>query len=95
MLIFELQVYVILKRKLYLIYIMTAFFKRGKIDIVNCVMRLIFFNYYLFYACILFMFLLCTSGNNVMYWSLSISENGPAYLTCHVLISKKKESSTL
>lgn len=51
MLIFELQVYVILKRKLYLIYIMTAFFKRGKIDIVNCV-RLIFFNYYLFYACI-------------------------------------------
>ena len=44
MLIFELQVYVILKRKLYLIYIMTAFFKRGKIDIVNCVMRLIFFQ---------------------------------------------------
>lgn len=30
-----------------------------------------------------------------MYWSLSISENGLAYLTCHVLINKKKESSTL
>ena len=41
------------------------------------------------------MFLLCTLGNNVMYCSLSISENGPAYLTCHVLINKKKESSTL